>query len=517
MEPSKKRENEPIKVKQEIEMPWEKKAKESEQSVYSRINKESGFDKFELSREESQKIDKYLLKEYDELYMEIAKDWFLRHKEEIKNDGLYQPNEDDNYILSLFKERGGIKEFEKLDDSKSLQLKEKREMIDFYRSEVDRSDTSIAGKTLILNLLEKRREKKYDELRILMAQPPSPEQQMKIDAKNGEIEDLFNVRKKIAESIRGVDLSNESENLAVSTILPKDQFISRNLISKQNELLAKKLESHLLNQWQGLSDPEKQKYNDFNDFKNKKSAEMFNAINNIGLPAGVAADFIIVALIDNGYDPSKFKKDAPNWIWRFFKGESVELKKGQASLSLEDYDKMLTKLKNDFAKKAENDAKDELAKDWGKVKEEAVKRIVDEKIKDIASAPEKNIKEAFEKAREWRKRQYLEDLSKETFRNKEKVKELFEGQGIDITDFMSKTLGRKGSLDNLTGNLEKDADNISEFLNEYGLDTDAGEIFSINEALKNQYSQEAGKQKGFLEWLIKLIIEIASLNFKEQK
>lgn len=525
----KNREKESIKVKQEIETPWETKEKEYYENFYARITKERGFDQFELSGDSLKKIKDVVTREKDDLTLEIAKDWLSRHKDEIKNEGL-QTSGSENYILKLFHERNGFDELKKLEDAKSVDFKKRLGRLNEIDSDLDNGkDISMGGRNLALLVLENRYKAKTAELNQLSKQPDSNEKNLIENKLKSEVESLFVLRKDLAQSIDGVSLDKQFEPTVLSKIPSKEQYIKDNAPAKQNEIANKKFKDYLSREWQNLSEAEKRRYRNEASFNYARANELFNTVRSLGVPSGVDISSAALALIEKGYRPEKFQQytdfslKVKNFFNKIVSGGSAKPEffvalKDNERLSLTDYGKKLQEIYREFLDELNNESQTSLAYDWENLKQAAIQREIDLKIEEAAQNLTKNLENAHARLREHLLRPIIKDFQRASIKGKKEAEKAFEEKGVDSTKFMADVLQRKGAIGKLSENFDENAENIAKFLNEHGFETNKEELLKMSNELKERYAREVTRQKGFLIWIIDLILDLSNpIQAKQEK
>ncbi len=521
MEYFKNREKEPIKIQQEIEMPWEMSRQDREESAYKRYRKKRGLDKFDLNENDLQLAKAICEREYIDVKLELAKKWYQKQRD---NPIIYVENAGDNFILNKFNEYNGLNELKQSENNEEVKkILDKLEQLDFIIYKLNNGEDIENVTLMFLHFAQKRYEKLLDEIQDLSQEPESTADNFEqLNSKQAQIKELFVIRKKFAESISGRSLEAEVEPLIETKILPQDQFINNNLTEKAGEIVSLKVVNFFIKEWEKLNKQQRVEYGNLNSFVQLKTLEAANALKKIGVPAGIDPTVASIALLEQGYTPTNFKKTLSLWqrIKRTVNLKSeykIEIKKNE-KLSLADYNNKINAIVNRYTEIINQEAVKSLKAQWENLKQQALKELVDEKISQITEQAENNLLEIFDylKNKEIEKtineiKHKLKKNEKES-KNVEKIESTFKEKEIDITKFMKDVLYRKDPLQKLTGKLDNDLSILKEFFESYDLDIDEGDLLNLlPKKIKESYNFQVKKQKGFLFW----IFDAIALMFKD--
>lgn len=518
-----KPEKEPVKFKKEFREPWKELRQERAESYYSQYRKEKGLDQFDLKKEELNLAATILERQYSLTIEKIAKDWFLRHKNEIQAKGQYLDWQNPDYIVKLFFQNDGLKELEILKDSKSEAFKATLEQLELAMEEIKSGDKlSVAVMLEFLHVAQKQMENLKEEAAKLTTQPPSQEKDLKLSNNLNQQKELLLIKKRFYESLRGVNVESEVLPQVLQNIGPQEQYINNNLYTKSAEILTQKIATLFSQKWNELPPEKKAEFPNLNHFINSQSSKLIKALNDFGLPRGVRAEVAAIALLEQGYDATKFTQERSFWqkiqgVFGIKTEPKINMGFGTA-LSFEDYYIKITSITNQYTAQIEQETKEALKNDWEQLKKNETDRLVSQEIDKLSQSVEKNLKNIYEDLRKVALKRAMEAIKDaELKRNKgkkeqiEKTEEVFEEKEVDTAEFMKNVLYREGPLKKLTGDLEYDSQLLREFFQSYGLDIDEGDIVSLSEQLKKGYIKEVKKQKGFLSW----IFEAVASMFKE--
>lgn len=162
-----------------------------------------------------------------------------------------------------------------------------------------------------------------------------------------------------------------------------------------------------------------------------------------------------------------------------------------------------------------NEAVNEAKKTKLLIKEKDVNLAIEEKINSIGKSPEKavaGIEGVYGKVKERLITEFTEKGLKKEEKNKkalEGIKEKFKGQGKNQTELIDKIVHRKERLGGLTDKWdEKDEGIISDFLAGEGISVSSENLTTFKKLADeiNPYEKAVGQQKGFVDWLLNVIL-----------
>ncbi len=412
-------------------------------------------EKAQLNPKTKDNIESALREEVDRKRIEFAKEWFSEHGDKIKEKGYDVRIADESYMVRVTSELGGFKELKSNED-----YKDKNEEIEnFYalRTDLQKENIPIESQFLMLNALNKRGERIEGELE--RAQAAGDNEAVK--AKELQLEELFKTGQELTEKVSGRDLRNEAD--------------------KKIEILAKE-EDYVEN---GIKIK----------LENKTPLEIRNE----------ASRGLNYTIEKKGFFKKRFE---------------IRDKDGNIIHKVEK--------EKDLNKFLEGRLREKLAEDFGKeweiknqAREGGIRKLIEKEVKDLASSPE-NAKGGIEAVYGRVKERLITEFVEKDLKKKEKTKEEFKaieeefkGQGKNPTEFIDNVIHRKGELAELTGKWEKDEDNFTKFLENWGISADPD--FLKEKRIANGYEKAVTKERGFLEWLLDFIFGYISYEAEKSK
>lgn len=314
------------------------------------------------------------------------------------------------------------------------------------RTDLKKAKVPLETQFLMLNFLSKKAE-------ILEKERLRAEKKgdlTKMIATEHQLEELFKLREDLASKISGRDLRKEAEN-KVEPLQEKEDYINSNLSEKIKE----------------VKDP----------------------------------------LQELGY-----KKEEKGMLWwkrtEVFDQQGERLGKFKKKQELDEF------LKG----KLEEKVKEVLSQEWeekSKTREAEIKRLIEKEIIPLAQSPEKaveGVEGVYKRVRERLITEFVEkDLKKQekTRQELERIEKVFSGEERKAGEFIDNVLHRKGVLENLQGDWEKDQEVLSEFLFNWGIEVSSKRLDQYQKIMAQKgknYERAIRKKRGFLEWFLEMIV-----------
>lgn len=503
---------EKIEAEKELPRPWEEMEKEEEEKLIEKYTP-----KVELSKESQRFISDYLKEEVEKRKIEFTKEWAWKHKGELAAEGIFLEKLSEERKVAIAIEKGALNELKRKEEYRKEF--EEIENLNALRFDLGKKYLPLESQFLLLNFLEKKGERTKEEIEKMIKKEKesvSIEEKLvlieEIKAKKKELDRLFEVNKELAEKISGRNLEAETKKEIDTKIEPKEKYIENRLeeakTNQENELKLKLFE----NKWKKLSDKEKETFKDPIDFADTQIMIISQKLSARGIkidPGGC------LALLARGYNPEEFRLKG---ILR----KKIEVREGEG-YSKKEFLVVLKKQKQEFDTKIEEGAKEKLADQWEKEYQKLLREGMDKKIKELAESPEKAINRMYQKVKDRLIAEFTEKNLKEEKKTKEKlekIKEEFDKKGVNLREFISGVLSRKGELGELKGDLEEDEENIISFLEGYGVKIGEGGLkekigLEKYERIANEYKEKVRKKIGFLEFLLMLIFLLLEAPAKE--
>ncbi len=181
----------------EHEQTLERKKEANMEEIIGRYVEKAQFD--EKTRGD---IEQILNQETEQRYIEFAEEWFRKNRKKIENAG-YNPNKKEKaHIMKVVEIMGGFKELEGTEkDQEIYHLK-------ILEQELGKENVPLDSQYLMLNVLNRRA--KRIETEISRARDEKTNE-VKVAEKQKELDDLFELRKQVAEKITGENLLTQEE------------------------------------------------------------------------------------------------------------------------------------------------------------------------------------------------------------------------------------------------------------------------------------------------------------------
>lgn len=471
-------------IEEKIQRPWTELEQEEEQSLFEKYKEGA-----KLSDETRESIDEILQREIDQKKIEYAIKWFDEHKKELEAQGISSKVSEEKKVLIAL-EKGALEELKTKKEYKDIY--EEIENLNALRVDLGKEYLHIESQFLLLNFLEKKAEKIKDEIEEMKKEGLN---EVEISVKEKELDDLFKLRKELAEKVSGRDLKKEAGEKVNKKIPPIEKYIE-NQINEEKKKVEEKVKIEIFwKEWEELSLNEKANYNNNPlKFAEKRIKEIKKMTRDLDLD-----EKTILAFLQAGYDPKEFKEKGV-----FLKKIKVGEKE---KISRKEFQKLQKDLLEEFNKTIEEKAIEELNKQWDKEYQKLLKEEIEKRIKELATSPEKaeeGIKGMFQELKETLIAEWFEKNLKTKSKTKEKVEnieKIFERKGKDLIEFLKDAHKLQ---EKLTGNLDDDVDDLIDFLSEYEIEIPKYELMKQF----GTYKKVVKKERGFIEWLFDLIFKI---------
>ena len=362
----------------------------------------------ELDEGTKTSIAEMVEKDIDRMNESYLLGWVESHKKELESEGSKVDEFSKERKIALAIKEGAFRDLKESPDY------EKIREFKIFNETLKKEVLSPDDKTSLLIFLDKKTEGLKKEIEEIKREN-RPEGE--INLKRKELEEMFLERNKIAENITGRSFDKEIKTEIPERTLTQEEIKGLNAYvegnaGNQKEKVKESLKREIFNtEWEKLSDNEKKRYSGFSSFVDFKLEETKNILKNkLNLDL---KDFDVLTLLYNekhgikleglkieGFKIADLELKKPS-VWKFweklFKKPKIEIKKEGMKITkdIEDFKIFIDSLGNVFDKKIEEQAKEELEKEWIEVI--LSRNLIEEKIKKIIDFPEEVIKKMYEK------------------------------------------------------------------------------------------------------------------------
>lgn len=524
-------------VPPEEERPWAEEEKKEEERLLLKYGEGA-----EISKKTRGCLDGLLQQETDRRKIEFAKKWFDDNQKKLVREGVAVDVAESRKVAIAI-EKGAFSELK----TKEKYKKDYGAIENLYalRTDCRAERLAVDSQFLLLNFLEEKRSEIGTEIEELKKEEGK---EVEIGGKEKELKDLFGVRKELAEKATGRDFTREVE----AQLRSEEEYVAANLSDEKQrkerikiriEIIKRKWQelpgekraeygspkafaeeierekitarvAAIYKEWEVLSKEEKaKKYNNdprqllfLRDIESQKDPQKRNPL------SGDA----FYELLRGGYRPKEIK-----WVIGIFRekihipGEEQPLK-----LSPEEFKKFAEDADGRAKKEIEEKTKAELKKEWQEKREKTIREGIENRIKELASAPERaagGVEKMYAKIKERLIAEYkekgLKKQEKSPAETKQIEKEFGKKRKKGIPEFVEEGMSRKGKLSELTGDHDKDAECLVNFFGDYGVEITKEDV---GRAIKTgDYKEKIKRKGGFLYFLFQLAIK-AARKIKEQ-
>lgn len=490
---------------------------------------EERLESFKLSAENDKTSNDALKESSDKIIRDLAEDYYNNNEDLIKQKtGFYEKNISREAKYDIVK-KDEIGAFNDLKNKKGYWSEEHFDKFaiangyDEIRAQLNSGKMRIESPIVLLNALERRIKEIINELKatdkngaLLLVRDGAD--RMNAEKKYNQI---FSAQVELAEKIYGKTF-NENDKKAISRFgLDRLEVAAdwKNLVIEKKEEARKEIKERIFGkEWSGLDEKAKGEYgNDFNLFANSKIEKQIQIIGDDAKKYGIDQKTVL-GLTDSGYNLENFKTTGlfrkKFHIASFGKGLSKEEFKQFIKSSQEVFENEISEQGTQKALKEQGNAiiifkelKEKISK-LAKNPDEAEGGIV----KFFADIKERIIAEGIKNSvmKEGKSKEQLEKIAKEFGGNEGGEKEL-------KLQFLDAIINRERGLENLTGDFDEDIENITGFMNSYGIPTDFVDQLASGEESGNKwaagemgkirkgYKDNVKKKKGFISWTIDLM------------
>ncbi|MCX6720830.1 MAG: hypothetical protein NTW11_03430 [Candidatus Staskawiczbacteria bacterium] len=379
--------------------------------------------------------DGFLAKDADGLYREFALEWFGNNEDAMKKEGRVIPdNASDEWKISLVlgsKEKGGMGAAAEVNKPEYKTVRERMDRIGVLRADIKKGNVPPETPFLLLNYLQEKFEKEQKELESQKEKALGGDAAAEIfvASKTKELEELFLMRKEIAEKTMGENLTvkatewidkfngsrekyieegverqrqreKEKQNQKKNELFNKEYQAYLNLPEKQRSKYQKKLGVKLEVSRYEFDRTYDNKVGKIEIFKKYASAqekeEAFQKFNRDLFHASVItlADKNGIkgeqfyGLLEQGYKPHEIRKKG----FQLFGGKKMEVPTQAGSykeMNVKEYADFVDNAGGDYNKFSESQARAKLEKMWDTDRVERIKEEMERRIKELAESPEK--------------------------------------------------------------------------------------------------------------------------------
>ena len=317
---------------------------------------------------------------------------------------------------------------------------------------------------------------------------------------------IFSAQMELAEKIYGGSLAGEKEK----KFLNKFGYLGQGVFDikaiekeKEQEVLKEVKEKIFGNDWKGLSDAEKTKYN--NNFDSFVQSKIEKQVDKTAEKYGIDREAVL-ALMCVGYPPEKFKARR-----KFFRLEkSIFFENTGKSFSKKEFKQFIKDNKDGFEKEITLKAGEKASIEEANARDLFLG--LKEKVSKLAMEPgsaQKEMAEAFAGLKE----KMINEGIKKSLKKEEKTREQleritkkFEGGKPEMDRLLRDLVSRKGrGLSELTdGDFDENFDHIKDFMSDFEIPTDGFETMDIGKKgkLKEGYKKNAKSKTGFAKFMI---------------
>ena len=495
----------------------------------------------ELDEGTKTSIAEMVEKDIDRMNESYLLGWVESHKKELESEGSKVDEFSKERKIALAIKEGAFRDLKESPDY------EKIREFKIFNETLKKEVLSPDDKTSLLIFLDKKTEGLKKEIEEIKREN-RPEGE--INLKRKELEEMFLERNKIAENITGRSFDKEIKTEIPERTLTQEEIKGLNAYvegnaGNQKEKVKESLKREIFNtEWEKLSDNEKKRYSGFSSFVDFKLEETKNILKNkLNLDL---KDFDMLTLLYNekhgikleglkieGFKIADLELKKPS-VWKFweklFKKPKIEIKKEGMKITkdIEDFKIFIDSLGNVFDKKIEEQAKEELEKEWIEVI--LSRNLIEEKIKKIIDFPEEVIKKMYEKIEDGLLVWLIEKELKKEPKTKEQIREIKEkysqeGLKVPPTEVIrDATIGRGEKYKGSKGDAGTDAKVFKSVFEGYGIDTTEEALGYLLEKKigKEKYKKSFEEEKGFLELILELIYllftgEVPKIDEKEKR
>lgn len=498
----------------------------------------------EISDKSRKILDGFLAKDTEEGYRIFAATWFEDHKDQIQKEkgvpvGDVSAEWKANIVLSP-REKGGMGAAAEIKEGKYKSIGDEIDKIGILRVDLAKKQIPPETPFLLLNYLQKSIDGEKVKIEALKAKAEKGDTSAGVEAAGIEkqLADLHTARRELVEKIMHEDLNKTAEQRVAGTVLPKDKFVESEFKATSREIESKRNDELIDAEWQRYMNlPEKQrvKYQKELGCKLEISREQFDkdrikrgnygpeqedrAYKNINremfrdrimdrAKKNGIEEQTFYSMLEGGFKPHEAKIKG----FKFLGTEKLLVPvRGGSIREVPARPEFFENIVDERAEKIEAQAKRELEEFWDKEYAERIKDEIEARIGELAQAPEAaegGIKETYKKARERIITEYVKKRAEKEPKTQEQLAELEKkfkkaGKPKNIDDFMADVLFKKGRLENLGDNFDKDdRREIGGFLRSWGISADIRDTEGIS---AREYVEARKTHTGFFAFIMKII------------
>ncbi len=442
----------------------------------------------EVSQEHRTFIENFLSEDIKALQEEFAVKWFDDHKGELKEIQVEEAQREFKvkFVMKHWEDRKMESEMREVGDGKEQgyneQFGDKIDNLLTLRHELTReSGVSAASPFLLLGYLMKRIDNGMPEI---------------------ESENLYKAIKDLAGKTMAENIDKDAERKVDENIsakyINKEKYVEKELVGRKKEVEERENEKLIEEEWQKFQKlPNDEERNEFlihlgakpGQIDKQQFKERLYVSTNTAFGTNLEVkDFY--ALMKDGYKPYEAAITGYRSFWGIPEGvfERVKIKKGEEveKMSARAFDELVEKLRKAREESFETQAKKELSEDWDKARNSAIRIRAKNRVRQIAELGPERVEKLTTELRDRIVQEYIEKhpkkepespakealpppLDEKLVEPKKSVRvtkfeKVMAGKLIDDIYLARRGEGKgTGELAGLTGNIERDADILSNY------------------------------------------------------